>query len=135
VADFGLAEWLQHDGKTEVQLVTNRCWVAPEVLQHQFGPFTISRASEVYMFGMLMYEALTGRIPYWEELLDLPPRDQQVVCTYQYQYQHKLLQLDDDAGLAGLHVLALSDKSCKLQMDALATALIYWPLHARLSTC
>lgn len=84
VADFGLAEWLQHSGKTEVQLVTNRCWVAPEVLEHQFGPFNISRASEVYMFGMLMYEALTGKWPYEDQLETLAesqPQRRQVVCA------------------------------------------------------
>jgi serine/threonine protein kinase len=77
VADFGLAEWLQQDGKIEVQLVTNRCWVAPEVLENQFGPFTISRASEVYMFGMLMYQALTGKVPYQDQLESLAERQPQ----------------------------------------------------------
>lgn len=86
VADFGLAEWLQHDGRIEVQLVTNRCWVAPEVLEHRFGPYTISRASEVYMFGILMYETLTGKLPYEDQLEALcldreEARRAEVVCA------------------------------------------------------
>lgn len=80
VADFGLAEWLASDGTATVQNTTNRCWLAPEVLEPDvYGPYTISKASEVYMFGMLMYEVLTGKPPYWDELLQLPSLRQEVV--------------------------------------------------------
>lgn len=85
VADFGLAEWLQPDGKAAVPLVTNRCWVAPEVPEPQVGPYTVSRASQVYMFGMLMYEVLTGKTPYLDELVKLPPPQMQMVSAADYK--------------------------------------------------
>jgi serine/threonine protein kinase len=38
----------------------NTRWVAPEVMQSN----ELSKASDVYSFGMVMYEALTWRLPY-----------------------------------------------------------------------
>jgi serine/threonine-protein kinase len=69
VADFGLAQWTGDDGETALtDTVTNRLWLAPEVLhspeQTGNGSFVVSKASDVYSFGCIMYEVLTGRLPF-----------------------------------------------------------------------
>jgi serine/threonine protein kinase len=69
VADFGLAQWTGEDGETALtDTVTNRLWLAPEVLhspeQTGNGMFVVSKAADVYSFGCIMYEVLTGRLPF-----------------------------------------------------------------------
>jgi serine/threonine protein kinase len=69
VADFGLAQWTGEDGETALtDTVTNRLWLAPEVLhspeQTGNGSFVVSKAADVYSFGCIMYEVLTGRLPF-----------------------------------------------------------------------
>ncbi|WIA13978.1 hypothetical protein OEZ85_002542 [Tetradesmus obliquus] len=69
VADFGLAQWTGEDGETALtDTVTNRLWLAPEVLHSPEatgdGCFVVSKAADVYSFGCIMYEVLTGRLPF-----------------------------------------------------------------------
>ena len=78
MTDFGLGEWLNANGAIDVGCTTNRRWVAPEVVQPLLKwaekcegpapPITVSKASEVWMFGMLMLEVLTGQAPFEAEL-------------------------------------------------------------------
>jgi serine/threonine protein kinase len=72
VADFGLAQWTGEDGETALtDTVTNRLWLAPEVLhspeQTGNGNFVVSKAADVYSFGCIMHEVLTGRLPFESE--------------------------------------------------------------------
>ncbi|CFW93425.1 putative Non-specific protein-tyrosine kinase [endosymbiont DhMRE of Dentiscutata heterogama] len=61
IADFGLCRPVNEADKSKVYGVMP--YVAPEVLQGQ--PYT--QASDVYSFGMIMYEVLTGLPPFYSE--------------------------------------------------------------------
>ncbi|MFP4461820.1 MAG: protein kinase domain-containing protein, partial [Thermotogota bacterium] len=67
LTDFGLARVKMHSAisrrtNTHTQRGTLR-WMAPEVLH---GMQSISRQSDMFSFGMVMYEVITGKVPYGE---------------------------------------------------------------------
>lgn len=57
-SDYGLS---QYDlGRILDWEATNAAWAAPETLEHS----DLSKASEVYSFGIVLYEMLTGDMPF-----------------------------------------------------------------------
>lgn len=80
LADFGLAQWVGPGGETaHADKLTHRLWVAPELLQQEEehgeqGPaaFTVSRAADVYSFGCIVWEVLTGLWPHADSSQDHP---------------------------------------------------------------
>lgn len=59
IADFGVARVLDHGGVMTAETGTYR-WMAPEVIEH--NPY--SEKADVFSFGILLWELLTGKIPY-----------------------------------------------------------------------
>lgn len=81
MADFGLAQWVGPDGCIQTDRVTNHLWVAPEVLESQAEckKYEVSRAADVYAFGAVMWELLTGKAPHVDS--DMAPRQIEAVST------------------------------------------------------
>ena len=75
IADFGLAQWVGLDGCTCTSKITNNLWVAPEVLNSDpcHKQYKVSRAADVYAFGAVMWEVLTGTMPHVNS--DMTPRE------------------------------------------------------------
>ena len=42
-------------------------YMAPEILQRQ----NYTKASDIYSFGMIMWEFMTGRRPFWDRIHDI----------------------------------------------------------------
>uniref|UniRef100_A0A8C2ZX27 Mitogen-activated protein kinase kinase kinase n=1 Tax=Cyclopterus lumpus TaxID=8103 RepID=A0A8C2ZX27_CYCLU len=60
ITDFGLArEWHQ---TTKMSAAGTYAWMAPEVIKHSL----FSKSSDVWSFGVLLWELLTGEVPYRE---------------------------------------------------------------------
>ncbi|XP_015249231.1 PREDICTED: mitogen-activated protein kinase kinase kinase 10 [Cyprinodon variegatus] len=60
ITDFGLArEWHQ---TTKMSAAGTYAWMAPEVIKHSM----FSKSSDVWSFGVLLWELLTGEVPYRE---------------------------------------------------------------------
>ena len=62
LGDFGIALALGRPRLTKIeQVMGTRCYMSPEQIQ---TPLSITHLSDVYSFGCVMYEMLTGRQPY-----------------------------------------------------------------------
>ncbi|XP_063168508.1 mitogen-activated protein kinase kinase kinase 10 [Candoia aspera] len=60
ITDFGLArEWHK---TTKMSAAGTYAWMAPEVIKHSL----FSKSSDVWSFGVLLWELLTGEVPYRE---------------------------------------------------------------------
>ncbi|KAL0923486.1 hypothetical protein M5K25_007545 [Dendrobium thyrsiflorum] len=59
VADFGVARFKTQSGNMTAETGTYR-WMAPEVIEHR--PY--DHKADVYSFGIMMWELLTGKLPY-----------------------------------------------------------------------
>ncbi|KAL4445365.1 hypothetical protein ABPG77_011190 [Micractinium sp. CCAP 211/92] len=59
IADFGVARVMDHTGIMTAETGTYR-WMAPEVIEH--NPY--GEKADVFSFGIVLWELLTGRIPY-----------------------------------------------------------------------
>lgn len=59
IADFGVARVMDGAGIMTAETGTYR-WMAPEVIEHK--PY--GRAADVFSFGILLWELLTGMVPY-----------------------------------------------------------------------
>ncbi|XP_025029208.1 mitogen-activated protein kinase kinase kinase 10 [Python bivittatus] len=60
ITDFGLArEWHR---TTKMSAAGTYAWMAPEVIKHSL----FSKSSDVWSFGVLLWELLTGEVPYRE---------------------------------------------------------------------
>ncbi|KAI2560989.1 mitogen-activated protein kinase kinase kinase 11, partial [Homo sapiens] len=58
ITDFGLArEWHK---TTQMSAAGTYAWMAPEVIKAS----TFSKGSDVWSFGVLLWELLTGEVPY-----------------------------------------------------------------------
>ena len=60
IADFGTSVLLQGDSEVKSFFAGTPSYMAPEVLASS----TICKASDVYSFGILLYELVTGEKPY-----------------------------------------------------------------------
>jgi tRNA A-37 threonylcarbamoyl transferase component Bud32 len=58
ITDFGLAKEVYHS--TCMSAAGTYAWMAPEVIKHS----TFSKASDVWSYGVVVWELLTGEMPY-----------------------------------------------------------------------
>lgn len=67
IGDFGLAtvktRWENEGGELKANPTGSILWMAPEVIRMR-GPNPHSTASDVYSFGICLYELLSSRLPY-----------------------------------------------------------------------
>ncbi|KIJ47193.1 hypothetical protein M422DRAFT_778154 [Sphaerobolus stellatus SS14] len=62
ITDFGLSRLLKKSGlTTSSDVVGSLRWMAPELLQNQ----KVTNASDVWAFGMMMIEVISGRLPFY----------------------------------------------------------------------
>ena len=61
IADFGLANTLSNTsvGKTQTSAKGSGPWMSPENFDGKYSPY-----SDVYAFGMVIYEVITNEVPY-----------------------------------------------------------------------
>jgi serine/threonine protein kinase len=62
VCDFNLSRAMEDNAVLSSMAATNPRWLAPEILSGKGYTF----ASDVYSFGICMWELLTWQVPYWE---------------------------------------------------------------------
>lgn len=58
ITDFGLAR--EVCGTTRMSMCGTYAWMAPEVIKHSM----FSRASDIWSYGVVIWELLTGETPY-----------------------------------------------------------------------
>lgn len=58
ITDFGLARETHHT--TRMSVCGTYAWMAPEVIQAS----TFSKSSDIWSYGVLLWELLTGEMPY-----------------------------------------------------------------------
>ena len=70
VSDFGLARQLEGGSQITItgQLVGSPGYIPPEQVSVEYGP--VSRRSDVYGLGAILYEGLTGRAPFEGEKIE-----------------------------------------------------------------
>ncbi len=67
VLDFGISKLASHDGSTDMHLtktgavVGTPYYMSPEQIR---GSKQVDKRSDVYAFGVILYEALTGQVPF-----------------------------------------------------------------------
>ncbi|CAI2164512.1 8276_t:CDS:2 [Funneliformis geosporum] len=70
ISDLGISKL-----STELSVNDNECYgiipyIAPEIFQGQkYKKYT--KASDIYSFGMIMWELMTGRSPFWHQNFDI----------------------------------------------------------------
>ena len=65
IGDLGLSKSAtESDNDTEIYGIIP--YVAPEIFQGQ----KYTKASDIYSFGMIMWELMTGRRPFWDQIHD-----------------------------------------------------------------
>src|SRR6266511_4518947 len=65
ISDLGISKSLIDDDGDEIYGVIS--YMAPEILQGK----RYTKASDIYSFGMIMWELITGRMPFWDQNGDL----------------------------------------------------------------
>ncbi|KZT26803.1 kinase-like protein [Neolentinus lepideus HHB14362 ss-1] len=72
LADFGRAKILGKEGYTHTLVAYSLRYAAPEILDldHDDSVPEFNQRSDMYSFGMLIYEVYTGRIPFYEITTD-----------------------------------------------------------------
>lgn len=62
IADFGLSRFMDCEGAPMTGCIGTTQWMAPEQISGVYGP-----PVDVFAYGMILYEMLTGMIPYEEQ--------------------------------------------------------------------
>ena len=65
IGDLGISKSAITDDNDEIYGIIP--YVAPEIFQGQ----KYTKASDIYSFGMIMWEFMTGRRPFWNEIHDI----------------------------------------------------------------
>ncbi|CAI2171734.1 15671_t:CDS:1, partial [Funneliformis geosporum] len=69
ISDLGISKLSTEISINENEIYGIIPYIAPEILQAQKSNKYI-KASEIYSFGMIMWELMTGRRPFWDQNLD-----------------------------------------------------------------
>lgn len=78
--DFGLAKVLEDPGVTDPASRPTQRWMTPDYASpEQIKGEAISTRSDTYQLGLILYELLTGQLPYSVEGLS-PMETEQVIC-------------------------------------------------------
>jgi protein phosphatase 1L len=64
LTDFGLSKLKLHDSKYTTRMVGTTPWMAPEVFGDETNAEKYTKSADIYSFGMMFFEVLTGEIPY-----------------------------------------------------------------------
>src|ERR1043165_75435 len=65
ISDLGLSKSLTDNGNDGIYGVIP--YMAPEILRGK----EYTKSSDIYGFGMIMWELITGRIPFWDQSNDI----------------------------------------------------------------
>ena len=76
ISDFGLSS--QFHLPNSVRVVDNPLWLAPEIMAQK--PFT--KKSDVYSFGIILWELVTGQLPFSEFHFDFACELEEQVCYF-----------------------------------------------------